>query len=724
MKLWVVWIFLLIYVNQSYAQTYNIEETYQHLKSTNDYVLQHHLLEQFVRLSSKKCDYTHKLKSLISKDKNLDIALAIVLILEADECYEGNSKQQEQLREKALQLIRSSKDPCFEAFISSRIAYGHFSNAPFNSNIDYLQPVKFFIEQNPCEQYQYVVPEINYLIFSKQGKNDLALKEILEAELLYKKFSSLKGFGWVLLQKNLGFIFYQTKNYSEALKHWNQSLNAIEKFSIKTRVLINSHNDIGLAYKHIKNYEQSLIHFSKAIEIAKEIKDSVWIGIPQGNIAEILIEQKKYEQAIIYLKNYLDFASKFKEHGIIVAAYTKLAITNYKQKNIPEALRLLDLGETHLKKYENEIYKVNPSAFLEHKRKLYSTYVEILEDIQEYSKAFFYQKKYQETIETINLTFNKEKIAEIEGFYKFKEQETENSFLKQQAKNRENEIFNQRIVIFATSLIALISIVGGIYMFTYFKLRKKYIKNLEYVNNFKSKIFSVVSHDLRGYMSSLKGFVYLIRNQNLDKKDLDIITEELSKNTEYTSDLMDNLLLWAKSQLEGQNLKVENHFVKEIIVETIFEVGWFSNNKKISIDMDVSENLIVSADKNVFEIALRNLLTNAIKFTKIGGSIWVKAVQSDKYCEVSVTDTGVGISPEDLEKIRNGISITNKGTQLEKGIGLGLVLCRDSIQESGGKFYIESSLGKGTTVKFSLPLATPSQTKNNIMQNSSINTFV
>lgn len=136
--------------------------------------------------------------------------------------------------------------------------------------------------------------------------------------------------------------------------------------------------------------------------------------------------------------------------------------------------------------------------------------------------------------------------------------------------------------------------------------------------------------------------------------------------------------------------------------------------------MDVPESLIVSADKNVFEIALRNLLTNSIKFTKIGGKIWVKVTSSNKFCEVSVIDMGVGISPEDLEKIRNGISITNKGTQLEKGIGLGLVLCRDSIQESGGDFYIESILGKGTTVKFTLPLAVPSQTKNDIMQISSI----
>lgn len=713
--------FLFFYTLQSHAQSYSAEGLYKYLKSTNDYVLQHHLIEQAVGLNAQECNYLKELEMLIGNDDELKIASAIVLLLKNRMCSITDVQEQKSYHDKALSLIRASKDPCFEAFIKSRAALGQQSKAPYYSNTDYLKETKLFIEQKGCNKYLYVVPEIEHIILSKQGKSDLALKNILEAEVLYKKYADTKGFGWINLQKNIGLLFYQTKNYPIALKHWDEGLKSFEKLSLRTRSLIGLNNDVGLAYKALKNYDRAFDHFSKAIEIAKDIKDSIWIGIPQGNMADILIEQSKYEQALVYLDDYLQYGLKFKEHGIVVAAYTKLAIVNLKQKNTTETLRLLQLAETYLAKYDFKIYSTNLIAYLEYKKKLYDTYVRTLEITQNYPKAFSYQKKYQETIDSLNLIFNRDKIAEIEGFYKFKEQEAENNLLKQQAKNRESEIINQRIVIFATSLIALISIIGGVYMFTYFKLRRKYVKNLEYVNNFKSKIFSVVSHDLRGYMSSLKGFVYLVRNQEIDKKDLDIITEELSKNTEYTSDLMDNLLLWAKSQLEGQKLKIENHPVKEMVVETIFEVGWFSNNKNISIDMDIPDNLIVSADKNVFEIALRNLLTNAIKFTKIGGKIWVKAKKIDKFCELSVIDMGVGISPEDLEKIKNGISITNKGTQLEKGIGLGLVLCRDSIQESGGSFYIDSLLDKGTTVKFTLPLAIPSQTKNDIMQVSSVN---
>ncbi|KOY85007.1 hypothetical protein AD998_01575 [bacterium 336/3] len=714
-------VFLMLLYAKGYTQVYSAENIYQNLKSTNDYVLQHHLIEQSLGFTSQKCDYLEQLENLIGTDENLKITSAIILILKAKECSNENASQQASLREKAFQLIRSSKEPCFEAFIASRMALGKFNSANFKSNIDYLEDTKLFIKQQNCYQYAYVVHEINHLILLKQGKNDLALKEILEAEELYNKYSRLNGFAWINLQKNIGLIFYQTKNYAMALKHWSAGLNTSEKLLPKIRTVIGLKNDVGLAYKALKDYNNALKHFSLAIDMAKEIKDSVWIGIPQGNMAEIFIEQNKYEQAKTYLNNYLESGFKFGEHGIVVAAYTKLAIVNYKQQKVQEALKMLSLGEAYLKQHETKIYRTNQIAYLEYQKKLYNTYVQAFENIQDYPKAFIYQKKYQEITDSLNTIFNRGKISEIEGFYKFKEQEVENNLLRQQAKSKEKELFNQRVIIFTTSMIAFISIIGGIYMFTYFNLRKKYIKNLEYVNNFKSKVFSVVSHDLRGYMSSLKGFVYLIRNQNLDKKDLDTITEELSKNTEYTSDLMDNLLLWAKSQLEGQKLKIENHYVKEIVVETIFEVGWFSNNKKISIEMDISDNLIINADKNVFEIALRNLLTNAIKFTKIGGKIWVKVVRVDKFCEVSVIDMGVGISPEDLKKIQNGISLTTKGTQLEKGIGLGLVLCRDSIQESGGNFYIESTLGKGTIAKFTLPLATPSQTKNNNMQISSTN---
>jgi tetratricopeptide (TPR) repeat protein len=282
--------FLFFYTLQSHAQFYSVEGLYQHLKSTNDYVLQHHLIEQSAGLTSQKCDYLKDLEILIGEDDELQIASAIILLLKNRMCDVSDFQQKKNSQDKVLSLIRSSKDPCFEAFILSRMALGKQSQVPYASNIDYLKDTKLFIEQKGCKQYLYVVPEVEHIILSKQGKSDLALKNILEAEVLYKKYANLHGIGWVHLQKNIGLLFYQTKNYPIALKHWNEGLKSLEKLSLRIRTLIGLNNDVGLAYKSLKNYDQAFIHFSKAIEIAKEIKDSVWIGIPQGNIADIFIE--------------------------------------------------------------------------------------------------------------------------------------------------------------------------------------------------------------------------------------------------------------------------------------------------------------------------------------------------------------------------------------------------------------------------------------------------
>jgi len=694
------------------SQTLNAKQFYQRLLEEKRASSLQQLIDDeiFLHPPNERCSFLDSVSFLTSKNKSLSLAYAILCQSIAFECHSNTPILKTQWQQKAIQSVRNSQTPCYEVVVLAKTGqYISTRNSRQDQEaIIFLKKADSLMKEFNCKDWAYSIPEAEFYVFMQQNKHDLALSKILKAEDLYHQYADTKSLAYFQLQNNIGLIFYRTQNYPEALKHWQKALKVAHINSMKSRSISSLYNSIGLAHKALKNYPEANSHFLKSVEIAQTIKDSIWIGIPQGNIADILTNQKKYDQAQKHLKIYLDYSLKFNEFGITAAAYTKIAMVHLELKEIDLALSNLHLAAECLTKKEKEIIQASPVSYLEYQKKLYCAYILAYEKTSQYEQAFFYQKKYQAVTDSLNQVLNREKIAEIEGLHRFKEQETENKLLKQETQNKEQEIYNQKIIIFTVSVIAFLSIVGGIYVFTYFKLKKKYVHQLEYLNHFKSKIFSVVSHDLRGYMSSLKGFVYLVRNQEMSKKDLDIITEELSKNTEYTSDVMDNLLLWAKSQLEGQSLRLENYNIKEMIVKAVFDVGWFSNNKKISIEMDVPDYLPVYTDKNVFEIALRNLLSNAIKFTKTGGKVWVKVEKLEYFCQISVVDMGVGISSENLVKIKSGISTTSKGTQMEKGIGLGLILCQDSIKENGGKFDIISELNKGTTVIFTLPLALPS----------------
>jgi len=208
-------------------------------------------------------------------------------------------------------------------------------------------------------------------------------------------------------------------------------------------------------------------------------------------------------------------------------------------------------------------------------------------------------------------------------------------------------------------------------------------------------------------MSSLKGYVHLIRNEEIDKQGQAELTNELAKNTEYTSNLVDNLLLWAKTQMQGQRIVLTEQDIKEILQEIILEIGLFADSKAIKIDLSCQENVLVNTDKNLLAIAIRNIIANSIKFSYMHGRIVIQVSREQKFCKIVFNDYGKGISPENLEKIHKSISFSEKGTQLEKGTGLGLMLVKQFLRQVGGEFAVESKVGEGTRITLMIPLSKP-----------------
>lgn len=235
-----------------------------------------------------------------------------------------------------------------------------------------------------------------------------------------------------------------------------------------------------------------------------------------------------------------------------------------------------------------------------------------------------------------------------------------------------------------------------------------YSKELEKLNATKDKFFSIIAHDLRNPFESI-----LLLTNNLLNKITTYSDDEIAEKikaitaaTENGSKLLENLLTWSRSQTGHITFNPEEISLGEIIQKNIDLVRPQADVKNINIIFIQEGDITVKTDKAMFLQILRNLLTNAMKFTADPGTITITTLQRAGMAEISVSDTGLGISESDKKRLFriDGNITSRKGTQNEVGSGLGLILCKEFVDKLGGSISVESQPGKGSTFTFEIPV--------------------
>lgn len=231
-------------------------------------------------------------------------------------------------------------------------------------------------------------------------------------------------------------------------------------------------------------------------------------------------------------------------------------------------------------------------------------------------------------------------------------------------------------------------------------------KQLQRLNATKDKFFSIIAHDIRNPFNAINGFSDLIVN-HIKKGKISKIEKHATNIFQISQkgiDLLENLLQWSRSQTGTINFETENIDFDELFDEIFETIYILAQQKNIRIIKAIQPELKLCADRNMITVIIRNLLSNAIKYTYENGEIMFEAFAQEKTIEISVTDNGVGIKPEDLHKLFNlENSYSTPGTNNEKGSGLGLVLCKEFTNRHNGTIQVQSQADNGTTFKISLP---------------------
>jgi signal transduction histidine kinase len=229
---------------------------------------------------------------------------------------------------------------------------------------------------------------------------------------------------------------------------------------------------------------------------------------------------------------------------------------------------------------------------------------------------------------------------------------------------------------------------------------------LEQTNAVKDKLFSVVSHDLKGPLKTLKGIMEGVQLGALSREELQELMTRIGDQLNLTSDFLDNLLQWSRTQLHGDTFVPyrEKFSIRDLVEQCVRLLAADFDQKRILLKVTVNSDATVVADRNMIETVLRNLITNALKFTMPGGRVEVLVSRQDELVRVDVRDNGIGIPSDGIDKLFTLQGVTTAGTREEKGTGIGLVVCKEFVERNNGRIKVTSHVGGGSMFSFTLPM--------------------
>ncbi|MFP4370498.1 MAG: tetratricopeptide repeat protein [Candidatus Kapaibacterium sp.] len=539
---------------------------------------------------------------------------------------------------------------------------------------NYLQELRFrqsFEDPDEMGQYYFDVAKIYNVM-----KNYEKAVENYERVLNYYNENSVDR-AQVLTQ--LGNVYYGWGKYNEALKYYQESLDiANDKSSLKGKAILL--NNIGLVYKNMGNYNEALRYCKMSIDIREESgrTDDLNLYFPLTSLAEIYLRLGNNEEALIYLQRALRIAENF---------------NNSKLKKDAHFL----------------LYEVNNAAGY-------------------YKNSLAHYEAYNEVKDSLINEDVTKKIAEMNITYETEKKEQENLNLK-----KTNELQrNYFIVIFVMALILMFVIVNRYLnkqkalkllkekndqiqmqhrelekLFTQLQIKEQ---NLSEANATKDKFFSIIAHDLKNPMHSiiLSSDLLIHKFRNMSGEQLLQLIKNINKAGSHLANLLENLLQWSRSQsgrIEFNPIKLN---LRHITLDTLKYLENTADKKGISLVVDIEESLNAFADPNMISTVLRNLISNAIKFTPDGGYVKMFSIITNGRVSITVEDSGIGISEEDIAKLfRIDVHHTTIGTSKEQGTGLGLILCKEFIEKNNGSIEVSSQEGKGSRFTIHLPLYQP-----------------
>ncbi|MBN8670349.1 MAG: tetratricopeptide repeat-containing sensor histidine kinase [Chitinophagales bacterium] len=507
---------------------------------------------------------------------------------------------------------------------------------------------------------------------------------------------------------NIANIYARLSDYKNALSYNSRAL-AINRAADAKNHIIGNLTTNAIIYNERKLYDSSLIALNEAYTIATQVKNEYLQNLLKGNMAEAYMKKGDLTKALALYQESLIVSEKLQDAEGVGVCKAGIGEVLFKQGNTTSAIGYL----------KDALGIMQQIGVKEQARDISGKLADIYEHSGDFANALTYFKINQSLRDSLSSDEAKNKAEQMVFNYEIEKKQREIEILEKDKALAVAKANNKNILLFAAFLgIVLAAIIAMMFFRNAQRERRRQAEilaqkeeietqadRLKELNDFKDVTFSVLSHDLRSPVNALTGTMMMLDEKLMTPEEFSMHKNELNNKLQSVSLLLENMLYWAQSRMKGeQKLDIEKLSMKRKALKTIAVLKDAAMQKNITLTHNIPEELIAYGDANQIDIVFRNLVSNAIKFTPDGGTITISGYTSGNTTQVSFTDTGVGMTDEQLSKLFSELTLNStRGTGGEKGTGLGLQLCYEFIKKNGGDIVVSSTPGKGSTFTITLP---------------------
>jgi signal transduction histidine kinase len=536
------------------------------------------------------------------------------------------------------------------------------------------------------------------VVYTAMKRYDIAL-ELLNQIMAFNYAKGLKS-SYAFTLFNISNIFLEKKEYDKALEGYLKVLEINKNDNNPNKELTAAiYSNIGEVYYNKGQYELSYKYRKTSLDLYKEINFKNQIANTEMDIGLSLMKLKDYFQSTRYLSSALEGSKSINYAEGIKTALEYFTILNIETRHYPAALKTC-----------NELESLSVSSKdSSNLVKCYKMYADIYFKTGNYEPSAEYFKRYIELTDIIDSRENKQKFLELEKNYLTEEKEFDNKVLRKENELQKIKLSDENKLLWVISSGVIIALVLLLLLMIQRKKIKYQNRKLEEDIVSMDKFFSIISHDLRSPFQGFAGLTKIMAEDinSFSMAELSELSKAMHKSVNNLSRMMTNLLDWARMK-QGEFSYIPKELgLHERISENLELINKLIEQKGIEIILEIPQEMYVYADEEMLNSILRNLLTNAVKFTNKNGKVIVSAKETnDNYVEIGVTDNGIGMSANLIKKLfRMEEKVGRKGTAGEESTGLGLLVCKQFVEKHGGKIWVESKEGAGSTFYFTVPKA-------------------
>lgn len=537
--------------------------------------------------------------------------------------------------------------------------------------------------------------------FYYEGKLDSAIIYEINALRSFEANKNPKRIAGSL--NRLGLYYRKNRDYDKAVEYYDQALSGFTEI-MDSASIAKVFNNLAVTYSITQKHSQALSYYSRSLVLREKLRDLKGISKVYHNIGNINLSLKKHPQALENYFKSLKLKKKLRDTTGMISLYGNIASVNKEIKKYDVAISYLKQSLSLANKFNNNKLKLN----------LYRKLTSVYQKKGDYFNTFEYFHLHTILKDSLYSLAKDKQIAKIREEYETEKKDQ--TISKQQLeieKSETEKLLLISLVVFVTIILLLI-IVG------YFQKKKankilniqkdnisRINSELESVNKTKDKLFSIIAHDIRSPIISLQNMTELMDFyiQENETEQFFKTVPQVNNAAKQLNLMMENLFNWSVSQ--RKNIPVnKSQFEIGGLIESCIDVQQMSAGmKQIAIEKNDFSECEVSADLNMMRSVFNNLISNAIKFTPHNGIIKIELQMAENNVNIIISDTGIGIDQEKIESIFNlDENKIRKGTDGEKGAGLGLVMCKEFLERNGGKISVTSVKDEGTKFLIELPV--------------------